>query len=458
MSSLRIRLLVTVSLTIFIGWSLWFFVQCVQMTRQQSGYWDRSLRSIGEQILLSLPSDVGETEAKSRLQLPANTTALQGKFDNLHFQVWSLGRREGVVASRNAPAGPMRADFGEGFADTQVGGETWRVFAVTDAAGRVQVQVGHAASLKRNELMRWMATSLFTALLVLAGLALATWAVVRKSLKPVVRIQQTITARQALDLTPLPESGLPDEVRPLVDSFNGLLARLDSALQSERQFLSEAAHELRTPLAALLTQAQVAMHAADLDETRQALDSLMRGIERTSRLAQQLLDSARVDSARGSTDRGVVDLAQVVAMVAREFELVAARKRQTIVLDTDSSRVEGNLDDLGILVRNLLDNALRYGREGGRVEIACGAGTAAGTVELTVRDDGPGVAEDERERIFERFFRGSNGNGERGSGIGLSLVVRIARTHGAVLGTGRGVDGRGFGVTLVFPQSAADRA
>jgi signal transduction histidine kinase len=268
-------------------------------------------------------------------------------------------------------------------------------------------------------------------------------------------VRQAISDRQVLDLAPLPAAGLPDEVRPLVDSFNGLLSRLDHALQSERQFLSEAAHELRTPLAALLTQAQVAMHAADLAETRRALDILMSGIERTSRLAQQLLDSARVDSARGSTERGTVDLAEVVAMVAREFELVAARKKQTIVLETESSQVEGNLDDLGILVRNLLDNALRYGCEGGRVEIACHTDIAAGTVALAVRDDGPGVAEEERERIFERFFRGSNGNGERGSGIGLSLVARIASVHGATLSTGHGVAGRGFGVTLVFPGSGA---
>jgi two-component system, OmpR family, sensor histidine kinase QseC len=455
MSSLRVRLLVTLSLTIFIGWSLWFFVQCMQMTRQQSGYWDRSLRSIGEQILLSLPSDLDATAAKSYLQLPANTRALEGKFDHLHFQVWVLNGRERVVASRQAPAKPMRADFRDGYVDTQVGGETWRVFAVTDAGGRVQVQVGYAASLKRLELMRWMGLSLLTALVVLAGLALTTWAVVRKSLKPVVRVQQAIAVRQGLDLTPLPDSGLPDEVRPLVDSFNGLLSRLDHALQSERQFVSDAAHELRTPLAALLTQAQVAMHAADLGETRQALDSLMRGIERTSRLAQQLLDSARVDSARGCTDRGAVDLAEVVAMVAREFELVAARKRQTIVLQLESCQVDGNLDDLGILVRNLLDNALRYGSEDGRVEIVCRADAAAGSAVLTVRDDGPGVAEQERELIFERFFRGSNGNGERGSGIGLSLVARIARVHGATLSTGHGVAGQGFGVTLVFPGSDA---
>lgn len=449
MRSLRARLLVVLTLVILVAWATWFGCQYQQMTRQQSGLWDRSLRSIAEQILLSLPGDIEATGTGPRLQLPRDTTALSGKFDNLHFQVWVLARREGIVASAHAPAGPMRADFSDGYADVLVEGVPWRVFAVSDAEGRVQVQVGHDASLQHHELKRWAHTSLITALLVLGGLALAVWAVVRWSLQPVLRVRQAMAARETLDLTPLPETGLPAEVRPLVDSFNALLQRLDHALQNERQFLSEAAHELRTPLAALLTQAQVALHSSSPDDTRQALDGLIRGIERTSRLAQQLLDSARVESGRGENRRQPVDLAQVIAMVAQEFELVSARKRQEIVLDTEPCIVAGNLDDLGILVRNLLDNGLRYGPEGGRVEIACRQRAEGGV--LTVRDDGGGVAEDERERIFERFFRGSNGNGERGSGIGLSLVARIARAHGASVQAESGIDGGGFGVRLVFP-------
>ncbi|WP_407353619.1 ATP-binding protein [Luteimonas sp. R10] len=449
MRSLRARLLVVLTLVVLAAWAIWFACQYQQMTRQQSGLWDRSLRSIAEQILLSLPGDIEATGTGPRLRLPRDTTALAGKFDNLHFQAWALARREGIVASAHAPAGPMRADFSDGYADVLIEGVPWRVFSVSDAEGRVQVQVGHDASLQHHEVKRWARASLVTALLVLAGLALAVWAVVRWSLQPVLRLRQAMAARETLDLAPLPETGLPSEVRPLVDSFNTLLQRLDHALQNERQFLSEAAHELRTPLAALLTQAQVALHSSDPDDTRRALGRLIRGIERTSRLAQQLLDSARVESGRGE-DRQGVDLAQVIAMVAQEFELVSARKRQRILLDTRPCTVTGNLDDLGILVRNLLDNGLRYGHEGGRVEIACRQ-AADGASVLTVRDDGPGVVDGERERIFERFFRGSNGNGERGSGIGLSLVARIARAHGARVQAESGLDGRGFGVRLVFP-------
>ncbi|WP_257643981.1 sensor histidine kinase [Luteimonas salinisoli] len=449
MRSLRTRLLVVLTLMVLAAWAIWIGCQYQQMTRQQSGLLDRSLRSIAEQILQSMPGDVEAVGAGPRLRLPHDPAALTGKFDNLHFQVWGLARREGIVKSPHGPSAPMRADFSTGHADVVIDGVPWRVFAVSDADGRVQVQVGHDASLLHHELKRWARDSLVTALLVLGGLALAVWAVVRWSLQPVLRVRQAMAARETLDLTPLPEAGLPSEVRPLVDSFNTLLQRLDHALQNERQFLSEAAHELRTPLAALLTQAQVALHSSDPDDTREALDRLIRGIERTSRLAQQLLDSARVESGRGEHRRQAVDLAQVIEMVAQEFELVSARKRQRIVLDTEPCIVAGNLDDLGILVRNLLDNGLRYGREGGRVEIACRQSPEEGV--LTVRDDGAGVADDERDRIFERFFRGSNGNGERGSGIGLSLVARIARAHGASVQAESGIDGRGFGVRLTFP-------
>ncbi|MDH5823315.1 ATP-binding protein [Luteimonas sp. RD2P54] len=450
MRSLRARLLVVLALVVLAAWAIWFGCQYQHMTRQQSGLLDRSLRSIAEQILLSLPGDIEASGASPRLRLPREAAALTGKFDNLHFQVWEVARGEGIVASSQAPAGPMRADFSDGYADVLVGGDPWRVFAVTDAEGRVQVQVGLDASARHHEIKRWAHTSLVTALAVLGGLALAVWLVVRWSLQPVLRVRQAMAKRETLDLAPLPGAGLPTEVRPLVDSFNALLQRLDHALQAERQFLSEAAHELRTPLAALLTQAQVALHSSSPAETREALDRLVRGIERASRLAQQLLDSARVESARGGEGHGPVDLAQVIAMVAQEFELVSARKRQRIALDAAPCVVQGDLDDLGILVRNLLDNALRYGREGGRVEIACRQRAGGGGV-LEVRDDGPGVAEEERELIFERFFRGSNGNGERGSGIGLSLVARIARAHRAAVHALSGIDGRGFGVRLEFP-------
>jgi signal transduction histidine kinase len=458
MKSLHGRLLIALMTTLFLGWMFWLGCQYLQMSRQQSGDWDRSLREVAAQILLFLPSNIETINKGPHLQLPNDFPAISGyrtdsKLDKMRYQAWVLDRRESVLVSAGAPSVPLRPDFKDGYARTAVDGEIWRVYALTDSSGKVQIQVGRTESQLHAVKLRLFRASLGTAGLVLLGLALSIWLVIRWSLRPVTRLQESISARAGMDLTPLSDVGLPNEIRPLVGSFNGLLGRLEQAVQGERQFLADAAHELRTPLAALLTQAHVAQRAGSFDEARPALEQLARGVERTSRLAQQLLDSARVEVPRHNQDQATVELAEVITMVTREFETMAARKQQTITLHAEVATVKGNLDDLGILVRNLVDNAIRYSEQGGRIKVSCASTPGTGTVTIVVADDGPGVPPDERERIFERFFRGSNGNGERGSGIGLSLVARIARVHGATLAVGTGIDGQGFGVTITFAAS-----
>ncbi len=451
--SLKGKLLAILMGVMLIGWLIWLGCQYVQVTRQQSGHWDQTLREVGQQILMSMPSDVDSIGGRSRLALPPEVpTGPTNKFDKIRFQVWSLQRRESIISSAGAPKTPMQPSFQPGLASTSAANERWRVYAVTDATGRVQVQVGMSRSQLRSELAFWIKMSLLTAVLLLFGLALAIWAAIHWSLRPVNRLRDQMARREAMDLAPLSTVGIPREIQPLLESFNTLLARLGEAMQGERQFLADAAHELRTPLAALLTQTQVALRAGSESDARQALGQLEHGIERTSRLAQQLLDSARIDASQRRHEHAPVELAEVVTMVVREFEIVAARRQQTIVLNTAVAPVCGDLDDLGVLVRNLIDNAIRYSGEGGRVVVACGRDADDAGVELTVTDNGPGVPREERGQIFDRFFRGSNGNGERGSGIGLSLVWRIAQAYGAGITLDDGLDGRGLSVRVRFPD------
>lgn len=448
--SLKGKLLVAVMTPLALGWLCWLGGQYAQMTRQQQGHGDQFLQQVSENILLSMPAEIEALGTGPRLQLA--TAPLQGKkFETLRYQVWVLDRHEAVVMSAGAPAQPLRPDFAPGFAVTEVAGEPWRVYAASDATGRVQVQAGMARSAMRAELAYWVKVSMLSGLAVLLVLALAVGTAIHWSLRPMNRLRQSMAQRNALDLAPLPTTGIPREIRPLVESFNGLLQRLAQAMQGERQFLADAAHELRTPLAALLTQTHVALRAGTQTDARQALDQLAHGIERTSRLAQQLLDSARIDASRLHREHGRVELAEVIAMVAREFEGMATRHRQTLAIDVEAVSVRGNLDDLGILVRNLVDNAIRYGDPGGRIELRCCRDADSGEAVLTVNDNGPGVLPEERERIFERFYRGSNGNGARGSGIGLSLVARIAAAHAARIAIGTGIGGRGFGCSIHFP-------
>jgi len=309
------------------------------------------------------------------------------------------------------------------------------------------VQVGKPTAEFAVETRKWLRVGIGLSLVVLILLGIAVKLVVRWSLRAVVAVQETILSRDALDLKPLPSRDVPEEVRPLVDAFNRLLDKLDRNVQSERQFLAEAAHELRTPLAVLLTHAQVALRSRDPAEARASLEQLVLGVERSARLSQQLLDSARLDVESRSGAQAPLELADVVGVVVDEFAIMAARKGQAIALDADSCTVVGNVDELGILIGNLVDNAVRYTPPGGRVAVRCQR--VGATAHLQVLDDGPGVADADRERIFDRFYR-VTGSNERGSGIGLSLVARIAQSHGATIATGTGLDGRGFGVTLIF--------
>ena len=451
MRSLRRRLFIVMLAIFVVAWGITLTGLGVRYSKERTGLWDSNLSDIGREILVSMPADVSRLDGDANLRLPEHTAPPpehRGKLGRLIFQVWIKDRHHLVVHSLDPFRVPLRPDFQDGFVTRSIDGEEWRIYAVTDARGEVQVQVGKPTADLAAELRKGVRIGLITTGLLLLVLAIAIQRVLYWSLRPITRIRQGITARDTLDLTPLPDHDLPDEVRPLVESFNRMLARLDRAMHNERQFLAEAAHELRTPLAALLTHAQVALRSHSLEEAQAPLRQLVKGVERSARLSQQLLDSARLDADRPNSERVPVELADLVAMLTREFETIAAAKQQSIVLDTCPSPIEGDVDELGILIGNLIDNALRYTPAGGRVAVSCLRD--GNRVRLQVQDNGPGVAEEDRPRIFDRFYRVAGSN-ERGSGIGLSLVARIAQSHGARIEIGDGLDGVGFGISVTFP-------
>ncbi|WP_422651033.1 sensor histidine kinase [Cupriavidus sp. H18C1] len=199
---------------------------------------------------------------------------------------------------------------------------------------------------------------------------------------------------------------------------------------------------------------EIALRAPSGKDKDTALEKLLATAKRTTRLAEQLLDLARLNAC-GHAPHEPADLGNLVQHVASEFEVQAELQARRLSVETGGGRIACNIDEIGILLRNLVDNALRYTSPGGRIRIACGTANAdAGeAVYLEVADDGPGVPQDERQAIFRRFHRAS-GNRVRGSGIGLSLVATIAQSHGATIETDHGLDGRGFRVRVVFAQAA----
>jgi two-component system sensor histidine kinase QseC len=247
----------------------------------------------------------------------------------------------------------------------------------------------------------------------------------------------------------------PTEVRPLVDAINLMLARLQSSLERERAFTADAAHELKTPLAAIKVQAQVALGEQDAALQRLAMERVVQGVDRSARLAEQLLVLARLD-AHEKLSTVPLKPATVAKNALLANERSAQQKNISVRLLGDThAEIDAEPVLIGILLDNLLDNAIKYGRNGGCIEVA--VRRADDRVQLTVRDDGPGVAPDDLARLTHRFFR-ATGQQATGSGLGLSIVARIAEHFGARLHLGTGIGNGGLAVELSFPAYAPVRA
>ena len=433
----------------------------------QMSVWDTELQAIATRIMLVIPADkIGEMKeeaistgrlpdanTRTRLKLREELLESHEKLNSLNFQIWE-GRRL-IARTPSAPATPLQPSFVDGFASVTVDGQRWRVSSLSDSTNSAFVQVAILQSVIEKEIRdeTFTALGIMTVFLTIVGGLMAC--ALRKSLAPIKDLEAAVRTRRKFDLTPLPDVPLPIELQPLVTSFNHLLGQVNQAIEGERRFIGDAAHELRTPLSALQAHGQIALRATTLEAKDAALVKLLAVAQRSTRLSDQLLDLARLDAGGHASHQGLADLSELVGYVAQEFDIHAQQQGKSISLAPEPCQIACNVDEIGILLRNLVDNALRYTGPGGRVRISCGDGTSAGRdhVFLAVADDGPGVPAAEHEHIFKRFHR-VPGSGGRGSGIGLSLVAGIAQLHGAVIETGAGLDGRGLGVRVLFPVPA----
>lgn len=434
----------------------WMGVLAVVLMQNRTSTWDEKLGAIATQLLVTIPADSRfENGGKAGPGLQLRKEA-EGKQEPLAFQIW-IDQTRAVAGTPGAPASALQPDFTDGAASTLVDGQRWRVYSVTDSTGRVTVQVGNLQSVVDADMRHEAAHALALATLLLLVAGIIMWLIVRSALRPVKALGSAMRHRRNFDFTPLPLDGLPKDLHPLVASFNHVLKQLDDAIEGERKFIGDAAHELRTPLSALQAQAEIALIATNAQDKETALRKLLLVARRSSRLSEQLLDLARLNAAVKAPQHAGADLSLLVQHVAQEYEVYASQNQRALYLDTHSCTIRCNVDEIGILLRNLVDNAMRYTTEGGRVLVRCGYLAAAVPGEATkaylaVSDDGPGVPAAEHDAIFVRFHRVA-GNPMRGSGIGLSLVAGIAGLHEATIETGTGLDGRGFTVRVVFPAT-----
>ena len=438
--SLRRRLLFLLSGTVLAAW----------LATAAFTYFD-AREEIGEMLDAHLAQSAGLIAAQLEHELEDEHGAKvprQYKHERkIAFQVWDRKDRL-LLRSASAPASRLQSRS-EGYGDAVIDGKRWRIFSRWDESRHYLVQVGERYEL-RDELAESVASHLLHPLyFALPALALLIWLAVGAGLAPLAGVAREVGRRAPDNLAPLDEASAPREISPLIGALNALFDRLRTALEQERRFTADAAHELRTPLAAVKTQAQVAIGAtADAERTR-ALANVVAGTDRASRLVEQLLVLARLDPQTALPPGQTVDLQALAQQGVAEIAPTAAGKGIEVGLAPGAAApVAGDAVLLAVLLRNLLDNAVRYTPPGGEVEVS--VRPVDGGVSLTVVDNGPGIPEAERGQVFERFHR-VLGSGEAGSGLGLSIVRRIADLHRAGVSLEAGPGGRGLRVEVSFP-------
>jgi two-component system OmpR family sensor kinase len=367
---------------------------------------------------------------------------------DISVQIW---REDGVLlfgSGRARLPGPAVI----GFSDAVVDGVRYRVYTL--AGPGHAVQIAQDLDERRGRARSLALDAVWPVVLLGLLLMLAVWAVIELSLAPVERLRRHVAARPADDLSPLGEAGLPDELRPLVRDFDQLFARMREAMQAQQRFVADAAHELRSPLTALRLQAQ-ALQRQDPGPAREAAAArLEEGIARAIALVHQLLALAREESVERAATSDV-PLEDLCREVVTDLLPLAQARRIDIGLEAGgmaSATVRGEAESLRTLLRNLVDNAVKYTPEGGRVDIVIERAPQGGVL-LAVEDSGPGIAEADHDRVFDRFHRGAGDQDVPGSGLGLAIVAAVARRHGAELRLGRSVRLHGLRVEVRFPAA-----
>jgi two-component system OmpR family sensor kinase len=365
--------------------------------------------------------------------------------DVVVVQIWGENGAQ-LYLSRPGSAAPQRMDIGFSTVATPDG--SWRVFSALIGNNIVQVS---QPMIFREELAASMALRTMLPLLITLPLLIAFfWVTVGRGLKPLNEVAADVSSRSADALQPLPDSGLPSEVKPLVAALNNLLLRLGRSLRSQRALIADAAHELRTPLTAVKLQIQLAERAVTDAERAAAFAQLKGGTERAIHLVAQLLTLARNEPEAAAQPFTPVDLTDVARQVVAEQAPIAEAKYLELGLSSAAPlRIMGDPEALRTMLSNLVINAIHYAPSGGSVDVE--VRIKDGQACLVVTDTGPGIPPAERERVFDRFYR-YNTAGVTGSGLGLAIVRKVAERHRASIELGAGPDDRGLTVCVRFPK------
>ncbi|WP_354685386.1 ATP-binding protein [Cupriavidus necator] len=379
-----------------------------------------------KQMAAALPSQFGNPVAPPFVGAPGDLTHAD---EDVVIHIWD-GSGRSLYLSHSHPALPPRAELG--FSNVTTGQGEWRLYSMQ--LGPAVVQIAQPMSARRTLAARMALRTVAPLFLLLPLLGWLVWMAVGRGLRPLREIAAEVRSRDATTLAPLALRQMPDEIAPLSAALNQLLERLSHAIDTQRAFVADAAHALRTPLAALQLQAQLVERADSGPARDEAIARLRQGLERLTHLVTQLLTLARQEPGAAATPQEPVELRELAASVVAEMAQAALDRHIDLGLDGSEDRtpamVRGDPDALRILLTNLLDNALAYIPAGSRIDVRVGRSADGRSVELMVSDTGPGIAVEERERVFDRFYRLADAP-TGGSGLGLAIVAEIAQSHGA---------------------------
>jgi two-component system sensor histidine kinase TctE len=401
----------------------------------------------------------GEERLLSKITLPENTIA--GIKDRVFYSI-STADGKFLVGNTHLPRPPafLANKSGPLFSDAERKEEKIRMVTLRyprAGGGEIMLQMAETVG-KRQDLARGILGNIVIPQILLIVMAAgAVWYALKRGLAPLEHLRQGVERRSRDDLSLIAERKAPEEVRPLIRAVNDLLQRLKQVVDSQRRFVADAAHQLRTPFAGLRTQAELALREEDPERKQHALRQILAAAERCNHLVSQLLALARNEP--GARIVGALEPLELNRLAQETTMLwVPEALERSIDLGFEgfpkAVPVRGDAVGLTEMISNLLDNAIRYTPPGGTITLSVGYEMGGGV--LRVEDSGPGIAPEHRERVFERFYR-ILGSGQKGSGLGLAIVREVATLHGAKIELDSGVDGKGTLITLRFPHHHAVR-
>lgn len=425
--TLQRRLIVAVLLAAPFAWLITIAGTYWRASHEINELYDTDMLRLAQQTLaISALIPPSATLLPTPAKTPSSANTGDAALGDLSVAIWR-GASAPLVLDPEAMQFPREGDR-EGFFDSVVSGEAWRLVYLSDPANQTRIAVGQRIGERNDLVVAYIAGQIVPWLVGLPVLIALLIFAVRQAMRPVRDLSKQLERRRPDDATPLSSSQVPGELKVLTDAMNGLLARVGTLIEQERRLTADAAHELRTPLAAVRAQWDVVQRTQDPAAKRQAQESVSRGMERLDRLVSQLLIMARLDSANHADFGGSVDWRVVAEQAVGDCLWIADRRDIDIAVEWPQTGVlplpmAGDENALTIMLKNILDNAIRYGPRHSRVRLTFSS------TDITVDDEGPGIAPDILPRLGDRFLRAA-GHEEAGSGLGVSIARRIAQNHG----------------------------